>query len=79
MPNAKIDKIIVLTKSFLISLVSIVEDFSKTPASGVLEDGFFLAGVSPPDFSCARSASTSRLNSLVFFVSGFDMSESIIS
>jgi len=70
MPNANVDKIIVLTKSFLISLISLVEDFDETPVSGDFEDGSFLVGVSPPDFNCARSASTSRLNSLVFLVSG---------
>ena len=75
MPNAKIDKIIVLTKSFLISLASVVDDFDETPASWNLEGNSFLVGASPPDFNCALKASTSRLNSLVFLVSDFDMLE----
>lgn len=71
------DKIIVLIKSFLISLMSIADDFEGTPIleSRDLETDVFLADASPPDFNCARNASTSRLNSLVFFVSNFDISK----
>lgn len=68
-PNAKAERIIVLTKSFLINLSSMVKVFDVAPETECFDELIFFSDIMPPDFNCAFKASTSRLNSrFVLFV-----------